>query len=132
MKLTYNANDNTVVIEGTSDEVNEWYRVFIHSQTACQEQPQQIVLPDITPVNQEQKQLVESLIAVNAVPDEDGWIVWTPNSDGNPPDELEGYQVVEYLLDDNFIHEEKVSRLNWSAFSLSDKHSQITKYRPIK
>jgi hypothetical protein len=128
VKLTYNANDNTVVVEGTSDEVNAWYRVFVHSQTACQDTTQTIVLPDITPVNQEQKQLLESLFTVNAVPDEDGWIDWTPKDDNSVPDGLSEDDVVEYFVrNGSYLHKRRFGDLIWGKV-----YHQITKYRVVK
>lgn len=136
MKLTYNNGETIVTVEGTQEEVKDWYKCFVHSQTACESIPNIgfVELINRKTSNEEADKAVDNVNnPVNdpraGEPDEDGWMTWTATDVSLPPIMLELGDVVEYVLRDGYTDTSHVHGLNWAKFPDERKDYDIVKFR---
>lgn len=100
MKLTYNNGETIVTVEGTQDEVIDWYKTFVHSQTGWEQNTDASFVELINSKTYEEednkvKRIVNDTRA--GEPDEDGWMSWTATEDDSLPFGLQGNERVDYV-----------------------------------
>lgn len=128
MKLTYNNSDTIITVDGTQEEVIDWYKTFVHSQTACE---QNIDTAFVEQINRktcaEETKKVSNIVNDQRAgePDEDGWMAWTATGSSDIPNGLRMDTKVEFMAcyNDRPISK-SVCELSWN-----DIGNHITKFR---